>query len=54
LLALVCMAVSLSCCAGSGGSNQINLGTPAGAYSLTVVGSNGAAVQSTNVSVTLQ
>jgi hypothetical protein len=54
LLALVVLTISLSCCAGSGGSNQINLGTPAGSYTVTVVGSNGAAAQSTSVSLTLQ
>lgn len=54
LLALVGLAISLSCCAGSGGSNQINLGTPAGSYTVTVVGSSGAASQSTSVSLTLQ
>jgi hypothetical protein len=54
LMALVGLAISLSCCAGSGGSNQINLGTPAGSYTVTVVGSSGAASQSTSVSFTLQ
>ena len=54
LLALVGLAISLSCCAGSGGSNQINLGTPAGSYTVTVVGSSGAASQSTSVSLSLQ
>jgi hypothetical protein len=54
LLALVGLAISLSCCAGSGGSNQINLGTPAGSYTATIVGSSGAAVQTTSVSFSLQ
>ena len=54
LLALIALASSLTCCAGSGGSNQINLGTPAGNYTVTIVGSSGAASRTTSVSVTLQ
>ena len=54
LLALVGLAISLSCCAGGGGSNQINFGTPAGSYNVTIVGSSGAAIQTTSVSFTLQ
>lgn len=54
LLALVGLAISLSCCAGGGGSNQINFGTPAGSYNVTIVGSSGTAIQTTSVSFTLQ
>jgi hypothetical protein len=54
LIALVGLAISLSCCAGRGGSNQINLGTPAGSYTVTVVGSSGAAAQSTSLSLTIE
>lgn len=54
LMALVGLAISLSCCAGSGGSNQINLGTPTGSYTVTIVGASGAASQTTSVSFTLQ
>jgi hypothetical protein len=54
LLALVGLAISLSCCAGNGGSNQIDFGTPPGSYTASIVGSSGAAVQTTSVSFILQ
>ncbi len=54
LLALVFLAVTLSCCGGGGGSSQINLGTPSGAYTVTVFASSGGATQTTAISLNVQ
>jgi subtilase family serine protease len=54
IFALITMAVALSNCAGGGGSNRINLGTPSGGYTVTVTASGGGTARSTNVVLTVQ
>jgi hypothetical protein len=54
LVVLVLLGVTLSSCAGHGGSNQINFGTPPGAYAVTVTASSGVAAPSATVSLTVQ
>jgi subtilase family serine protease len=54
LVVLVLLGVTLSSCAGHGGSNQINFGTPAGVYTVTVTASSGVAAQSGTVSLNVQ
>lgn len=54
LVVLVLLGVTLSSCAGHGGSNQINFGTPPGAYAVTVTASSGVAAPSANVSLNVQ
>jgi hypothetical protein len=54
LAALVLLGVTLGSCAGGGGSNQINFGTPSGGYTVTVTATGGGTTQTTNVAVTLQ
>jgi hypothetical protein len=55
LVVLVLMGVALSSCAsGSGGSSQINFGTPTGSYTVTLTASGGGTTQTTNVAVTVQ
>jgi Subtilase family len=55
LVVLVLMGVALSSCAsGSGGSSQINFGTPTGSYTVTLTASGGGTAQTTNVAVTIQ
>jgi hypothetical protein len=53
LLLLVCVALILGSCA-SGGSNGINLGTPPGAYTVTITASSGKSTQSTGISLNIQ
>lgn len=54
LTALILLGLTLSNCAGGGGSNHINFATPSGGYTVTVTASSGATTQTTNVAVTLQ
>ena len=55
LVALVSMGLGLlSCASGSGGSSQINFGTPTGSYTVTVAASSGTAVQTTTISANVQ
>jgi hypothetical protein len=54
LVLLVLLGVTLSSCAGHGGSNQINFGTPSGVYTVTVTASSGVAAQSGTVSLNVQ
>jgi subtilase family serine protease len=55
LVVLVLMGVALSSCAsGSGGSSQINFGTPSGGYTVTLTASGGGTSQTTSVAVTVQ
>jgi subtilase family serine protease len=54
LVVLVLLGVTLSSCAGHGGSNQINFGTPSGVYTVTVTASSGVAAQSGTVSLNVQ
>jgi hypothetical protein len=54
LTVLVFLGVTLSSCAGGGGSSKINLGTPLGGYTVSVSASSGGTTQTTNVAVTVQ
>lgn len=54
LTAVVLLGLTLSNCAGGGGSNHINFATPSGGYTVTVTASSGTTTQTTNVAVTLQ
>lgn len=55
LLVLVFVGFALTSCASEkGGSSQINLGTPAGNYTVTVTATSGGAAQSTTVALTVQ
>jgi subtilase family serine protease len=55
LVVLALMGVALSSCAsGSGGSSQINFGTPTGSYTVTLTASGGGTTQTANVAVTVQ
>ena len=49
LTLVVLLGVTLSSCAGGGGSNHINLGTSAGAYTVTVTATSGNTTQTTSV-----
>jgi hypothetical protein len=53
LVVLIFLGVGFSSCGGGGGSSQINFGTPAGTYTVTVRASSGPAAQTTTVSLTL-
>jgi hypothetical protein len=54
LIVLASLGVTLSSCAGGGGSNQINFGTPSGGYTVTVAASGGGTTQTTSVLLNVQ
>jgi trimeric autotransporter adhesin len=55
LIVVVFIGLALTSCASeNGGSSKINLGTPAGNYTVTVTATSGSTAQSTTVSVSVQ